>query len=74
MDGPKAKALLTITEARKMLSMFSLSLMFSAGLMAISFWIIEQFYDPFWWGLNLWLLVLPLAIVYLRLSGEGTPE
>ena len=44
------------------LSIVSLSLMFCAGLMAISFWAIEQFYDPYWWGLNLWLMLLPVYV------------
>ena len=55
---------------RNTLSMFSLSLMFCAGLMAISFWVIEQFFDPFWWGINLWLVVLPVFVVGLRLSQQ----
>lgn len=57
-------------ETRKMLSMFSLSLMFCAGLMALSFWTIEQYFDPFWWGANFWLLALPIFVVYFRLSGK----
>jgi len=40
------------------LSVVSLSLMFCAGLMAISFWMIQQTFDPFWWGVNLWLIIL----------------
>ena len=40
------------------LSTFSLSLMFCAGLMAISFWIVVGSFDPFWWGVNLWLMLL----------------
>ena len=43
---------------RTFLSTFSLSLMFCAGLMAISFWIVARSYDPFWWGINLWLTFL----------------
>ena len=43
---------------RTFLSTFSLSLMFCAGLMAISFWIVTRSYDPFWWGINLWLIFL----------------
>ena len=38
----------------------SLSLMFCAGLMAISFWAIRGSYDLFWWGVNLWLILLSL--------------
>jgi len=43
---------------KQMLSTASLSLMFCAGLMAISFWLIKGEYDPFWWGINLWLVAL----------------
>jgi len=43
---------------KQMLSIVSLSLMFCAGLMAISFWLIKSEYDPFWWGINLWLMLL----------------
>lgn len=48
-----------LTSARQaILSTFSLSLMFCAGLMAISFWIVASSFDPFWWGINLWLVLL----------------
>ncbi|MEH6569923.1 MAG: DUF5360 family protein [Halioglobus sp.] len=43
---------------KQFLSVVSLSLMFCAGLMAISFWIVNRDFDPFWWGINVWLLVL----------------
>ncbi len=43
---------------REVLAVFSLSLMFCAGLMAIAFWVIQQAFDPFWWGVNLWLILL----------------
>ncbi|MEM7292573.1 MAG: DUF5360 family protein [Pseudomonadota bacterium] len=55
------------SNARRSLSTVSLSLMFCAGLMAISFWVIVQFFDPVWWGLNLWLMVLPFVVMVLRL-------
>ena len=48
-----------IRSARQsMLSTFSLSLMFCAGLMAISFWAVVGSFDSFWWGMNLWLMLL----------------
>ena len=48
-----------ITESRQtLLSMFSLSLMFCAGLMAISFWVVQGSFEPFWWLINLWLVLL----------------
>jgi len=52
-------------------STFSLSLMFCAGLMAISFWIVAQTFDLFWWGINLWLILLASwALVRSYLSQE----
>lgn len=39
----------------------SLSLMFCAGAMAISFWTLRGAFDPFWWAVNLWLVMLPAA-------------
>jgi len=54
-----------------LLSTFSLSLMFCAGLMAISFWAIVGSFDPFWWGINLWLMLLASWVMsrnYLRLK------
>lgn len=50
------------------LSVISLSLMFCAGLMAISFWMIQQSFDPFWWGVNLWLIILPGTVLTLKLT------
>lgn len=43
---------------RIILSTFSLSLMFCAGVMAISFWLVVGSFDPFWWSMNLWLVAL----------------
>ena len=48
---------------KELLCVVSLSLMFCAGLMAISFWAIEQFHDPFWWGINLWLVLLSTVVL-----------
>ncbi|MFT5161015.1 MAG: hypothetical protein ACI9ZD_002631, partial [Paracoccaceae bacterium] len=48
-----------LTDAvRGNLEIFSLSLMFCAGLMAISFWLLQLWFDPFWWRVNIWLIVL----------------
>jgi len=33
-------------------------LMICAGLMAISYWTIIGDFDPTWWGMNIWLIVL----------------
>lgn len=48
---------------KEILSIVSLSLMFCAGLMAISFWLINSTFDPFWWSINLWLLILPAWVL-----------
>ena len=37
---------------KETLSVVSLSLMFCAGLMAVSFWAIRGSYDLFWWGVE----------------------
>lgn len=53
------------------LSTISLSLMFCAGLMAIAYWAIQLNFDPFWWGMNLWLMCLAAVILrkkYLALK------
>jgi len=52
---------------RAMLSVFSLALMFCAGLMAISFWTLTGEFDVFWWGVNIWLVVLSSAVLVWRL-------
>ena len=49
-----------------LLSVVSLSLMFCAGLMAISFWTFQGAFDAFWWGINLWLIGLAVAAFYLQ--------
>jgi hypothetical protein len=51
---------------RQMLLLTSLALMFCAGLMAVSFWAIRGEFDAFWWGMNLWLMILPVW-VFVRL-------
>lgn len=45
-------------EAKGVMSVVSLSLMFCAGLMAVSFWVINSDFDLFWWSINLWLIFL----------------
>lgn len=53
-----------ITKKTKTLfNIVSLTLMFCAGVMAVSFWAIIGFYDWFWWGINLWLVILPIVIL-----------
>ncbi len=50
------------------LSTLSLGLMFCAGLMAVSFWIIQGSFDPFWWGINIWLMALSAFVLSRRLT------
>lgn len=33
-------------------------LMLCAGLMAVSYWTITGNFDPTWWGMNIWLIIL----------------
>ena len=54
------------------LSVISLSLMFCAGLMAISFWMIQQTFDPFWWAVNLWLMGLSGVLLVSKLTRRET--
>lgn len=51
---------------KTVLAVCSLSLMFCAGLMAISFWVIQSWFDPFWWGINLWLILLSTWVLLSR--------
>lgn len=47
---------------KQSLMIISLTLMFCAGIMAISFWAIRGEFDLFWWGMNIWLMILPLLM------------
>lgn len=40
------------------LSAVALSLMFCAGLMAISFWLLRAEFDWFWWAMNIGLMLM----------------
>ena len=51
---------------KTMISTIALTLMFCAGLMAISFWAIRGTFDPFWWGINIWLMILPIWFLFIR--------
>ncbi|MEM7131666.1 MAG: DUF5360 family protein [Chloroflexota bacterium] len=53
-------------QRQQLLSAVSLSLMFCAGLMAISFWVLQQSFDPAWWGVNLWLMMLS-SVAFVRM-------
>ena len=43
------------------LQTISLTLMFCAGAMALSFWALQCWFDLAWWGMNAWLVVLAVA-------------
>ena len=54
-----------ITNSQKrFLSNVSLSLMFCAGLMALSFWAIQGDFSWSWWGVNFWLMCLSGHCLY----------
>ena len=55
------------SEQKSIISTISLALMFCAGLMAISFWVIRGTFDPFWWGINIWLMILPTIVLLPKL-------
>ena len=48
-------------ESWERLAILSLALTFCAGLMAIAFWAIKGDFDVTWWGMNLFLMLWPLA-------------
>ena len=50
-------------KTKETLITISLTLMFCAGVMALSFWIILEDFNLFWWGVNLWLMALPIAVI-----------
>jgi len=55
----------------------SLTLMFCAGTMALSFWTLRGEFDPFWWGANLWLVGMASVGLVLRWrspDGAGARE
>lgn len=54
---------------KRQVELVALTLMFCAGLMALSFWSLRQWFDPLWWGLNLWLVLLPVAVMLCGQSG-----
>lgn len=52
------------------LSLIALTLMICAGTMAISFWTIQGAFDPLWWGVNIWLIVLGLSGLAIHMCDE----
>ncbi len=67
VTGLAARFLPMAADRAHSLSLVSLTLMVCAGLMAVSFWAIRGEYDPFWWGVNLWLVALGGAGLALRM-------
>lgn len=67
ITGLAGRFLVHDSHKKEILSTVSLTLMFCAGTMAISFWVIEQYYDLFWWGINLWLILLSVFVLGRRI-------
>lgn len=59
-SGIAAALIKNNSEAKRSLRQLGLTTMFCSGLMAISFWAILGQFDPTWWAVNIWLMVLPL--------------
>lgn len=55
------------------LALIGATLMFCAGIMAISFWTMTGEFDPLWWGLNLWLVLLSLTTLKALLTERVSP-
>lgn len=49
-----------VPRASRRLADVSLTLMFCAGLMALSYWTIRREFDAFWWAANAWLVGLAI--------------
>jgi len=56
---------------KQLLETVSLSLMFCAGVMALSFWAIQNTYDVFWWGTNIWLILLSVTVLSIKYCRES---
>ncbi len=54
----------------KLMATISLTLTVCAGLMAISYWLIVQDFDPSWWLPNLFLMIWPLPYLYQLIRGK----
>lgn len=55
----------------KLMATISLTLTVCAGLMAISYWLIVQDFDPSWWLPNLFLMIWPLPYLYQLTRGKS---
>jgi peptidoglycan biosynthesis protein MviN/MurJ (putative lipid II flippase) len=53
------------------LQIISLTLMFCAGLMALSFWALQCWFDVAWWGMNAWLVALSVVGLWCVTSEQG---
>ena len=58
----------------EILSVISLSLMLCAGVMAISFWTMQKTFDPLWWGVNLWLIILSVFVLIEKFTRTEDAE
>ena len=66
--GLSASHLAMPEEWRGRLYDVALTLMFCAGLMALSFWFIRGEFAPVWWAMNLWLVGLSIIAFSRRPS------
>lgn len=72
MAGLTARFAPLQTAHATLLQIVSLTLMFCAGLMAISFWALQCWFDVTWWGINAWLVILSVtALVQLTRNTTG---
>ncbi len=56
---------------RLKLQLIASTLMFCAGLMAVSFWTLTGDFNATWWGMNIWLIVLGLVNLLRGLSVQS---
>jgi len=60
-----AATFIVMSAARKAkLETVAATLMLCAGVMALSFWTITGDYNPSWWGVNIWLVVIALTNLF----------
>ncbi len=69
--GLSARFLPMVDRQRQILEVIGLSLMFCAGLMALSFWTLQGWFDVVWWGMNGWLVALSSVQIICLLTARG---
>ncbi len=42
--------------------------------MAISFWTMQKTFDPLWWGVNLWLIILSAFVLIEKFTRTEDAE